>query len=335
MELTKIVRQSESEQQIRNVLMSSRSYNTTRQQIHWLQQFQWHSRRLTHGAEPLGRMDEQGLYVFPTHGLEWERNKTKLLERNRKLNHPVAKIKAVANGRHAQKADSSKARGLLPLLYLCRDSKVMLVANLKAAWGLYNGAVGTVVDILYKDGCRPSDDPAPLPDVVSVRFPGYKGPPYSNVDPTVVSIVPVSRSADCTCRFKRLQVSLRLAWGTTIHKYQGMAVGDGEASRYVVIHPGKHDFEARNPVPLFVALSRATSAGGEGTDPDFAFHEDFLINDDRFKPVDTPTTRARAVEMEKLCVLASQCKQREDLAAAYSEETFLRIVEWAPSQGHP
>ena len=228
-ELTEIVRQSASEQQLRDVLMSSRTYNTTRQQIHWLQQFQWHSLRLTHGAELLGRMDEQGLYVFPTHRLEWERNKTKLLECNRKPNHPVAKIKAVDNGRHAQKADSSKARGLLPLLYLCRDSKVMLVANLKAAWGLYNGAVGTVVDILYKDGCRPRDDPAPLPNVVFVRFPGYKGPPYINEDPTVVPIVPVSRSTDCTCRCMRLQVPLRLAWGTTIHKCQGMTVGDGEA----------------------------------------------------------------------------------------------------------
>ena len=334
-ELTEIVRQSASEQQLRDVLMSSRTYNTTRQQIHWLQQFQWHSLRLTHGAELLGRMDEQGLYVFPTHRLEWERNKTKLLECNRKPNHPVAKIKAVDNGRHAQKADSSKARGLLPLLYLCRDSKVMLVANLKAAWGLYNGAVGTVVDILYKDGCRPRDDPAPLPDVVFVRFPGYKGPPYINEDATVVPIVPVSRSTDCTCRCMRLQVPLRLAWGTTIHKCQGMTVGDGEASRYVVIHPGKHDFEARNPGALFVALSRAKSAGGEGTDPDFAFHEDFLINDDRFKPVDTPTTRARAVEMERLRVLASHCKQREDLAPAYLEEIFLRMLEWAQSQGDP
>ena len=51
-------------------------------------------------------------------------------------------------------------------------------------------------------------------------------------------------------------------------------------------------------------------------------------------PVDTPTTRARAAEMERLHVLANQCKQREDLAAAYSEETFLRMVEWAQSQGH-
>ena len=30
-----------------------------------------------------------------------------------------------------------------------------------------------------------------------------------------------------------------------------------------------------------MALSRAKSAGGEGRDPDFAFHEDVLINNDR------------------------------------------------------
>ena len=123
----------------------------------------------------------------------------------------------------------------------------MLVVNLKADWGLYNGAVGTVVDIVYKQGCRPTDNSTPLPDVVFVRFPGYKGPPYIDEDPNLVPIVPVSRSTDCTCRCKRLQVPLRLSWGTTIHKCQGMTVGTGEAFRYVVIHPGKHNFEAKNP----------------------------------------------------------------------------------------
>ena len=233
------------------------------------------------------------------------------------------------------KADSNKAGGLLPLLYLCRDSKVMLVVNLKADWGLYNGAVGTVVDIVYKGGRRPTDDPAPLPDAVLVRFPGSRGPPYINEDPTVVPIVPVSHSTECACRCKHLQVLLRLAWGTTIHKCRGMTVGDREAFRYVVVHPGDHGFEARNPGALFVALSRAKSAGGERRDPDFAFHEDVLINNDRFRPVDTPTTRARAVEIERLHVfIATQCRQRKLLAPAYREATFLRLVEWAQSQDH-
>ena len=85
-------------------------------------------------------------------------------------------------------------------------------------------------------------------------------------------------------------------------------MGVGEAFGYVVIHPGKHDFEAKNPGALFVVLSRAKSAGGEGRDPDFAFNEAVLINEDRFSPVNTPTTRARAVEMERLHVLATECQ---------------------------
>ena len=138
-ELTQIIRQNESEQQLRDVLMSLRNYTTTPQQIRWLQQFQWHNLHMSHGPELLVRMDEHGLYIFPTNRLEKERNKTKLLECNRQPNHPVAKIKAVDNGRHAVKADSIKAGGLLPLLYLSCDSKVILVVNLKADWGLYNG----------------------------------------------------------------------------------------------------------------------------------------------------------------------------------------------------
>ena len=50
--------------------------------------------------------------------------------------------------------------------------------------------------------------------------------------------------------------------------------------------------------------------------------------------MDTPTTRAKTVEMERLRVLENQCKKREELIAAYSEEAFISKVEWAQSQGH-
>ena len=83
-----------------------------------------------------------------------------------------------------------------------------------------------------------------------------------------------------------------------------------------------------------MALSRAKSAAREGRDPDFSFHEDVLINNDRFRPVETATTRARAVEIERLHVLVTQCRQRRVLALAYREQTFLRLVEWAQSQDH-
>ena len=96
-ELTLIIRQNESEQQLRDVLMSLRNYTTTPQQIHWLQQFQWHKLHMSHGPELLTRMDEQGLYIFPTHSLEWQRNNSKLLECNRQQNHPVARQLTMAD----------------------------------------------------------------------------------------------------------------------------------------------------------------------------------------------------------------------------------------------
>ena len=76
-ELAAIVRQSESEHQLRDVLMSLRTYSTTHQQINWLQQFQWHNLQLSHGPELLTRIDEQGLYVFPTHRMGLHRVETK------------------------------------------------------------------------------------------------------------------------------------------------------------------------------------------------------------------------------------------------------------------
>ena len=108
----------------------------------------------------------------------------------------------------------------------------------------------------------------------------------------------------------------------------------GKAFWYVVIHPGKYEFESNNPGTLFVALSRAKSASGRGSDPDFAFHEDVLLNDDRLKLVNTPTTQARQTEMQRLCLLVNQCKEMEAFSQAYQEETFIRLVEWAESQSH-
>ena len=111
-------------------------------------------------------------------------------------------------------------------------------------------------------------------------------------------------------------------------------MGIGKAFRYLVTYPEKYEFEAKNPSTLFVALSRAKSASGRGSDPDFAFHEDVLLNDDRLKLVNTPTTQARQTEMQGLCLLANQCKEMEAFSLAYQEETFTRLVEWAESQSH-
>lgn len=56
----------------------------------------------------------------------------------------------------------------------------MLRTNLSTSIGLVNGAVGTVRDILYEAGKRPSTD---MPAAVMVEFDNYSGPclPVSNL----------------------------------------------------------------------------------------------------------------------------------------------------------
>ena len=46
-----------------------------------------------------------------------------------------------------------------------------------------------------------------------------------------------------------------------------MTIGEGQASRYIIINPGTRSFESRNPGALFVALSRAKSSGIGFKDP--------------------------------------------------------------------
>jgi hypothetical protein len=86
-----------------------------------------------------------------------------------------------------------------------------------------------------------------------------------------------------------------------------MTNGDGVSSRYIVINPGTRKFESLNPGAFFVALSRAKTAGGHETAPDFAWHPSILVNTDRlYHNVDTPTTRARQAEILRIKTLSNE-----------------------------
>ena len=133
---------------------------------------------------------------------------------------------------------------------------------------------------MYFNGRKSGDS---LPDVVMVEFDKYTGLPFVPYNPKLVPIVPVERRIDCKCHCcKRKQLPLRLAWGTTIHRCQGMKIGKGQSSKYIVIDPGSKGLESQNPGALFVVLSRAKSAGGGADDlPDFVWHPAVLVNPDR------------------------------------------------------
>ena len=230
---------------------------------------------------------------------------------------------SISQGQHARKCPSDKAGGLQPILYLCKNAKVTLTMNISVAFGLYNGASGTVVDLIYSSGKRPPED---LPDVVMVMFPKYTGPPFYIDQPQIIPITPIEKRLDCSCRScKRTQIPLRLGWASTIHRCQGLTIGHNESNRYIIIDPGTTAFESRNPGALFVALSRAKSAGNSNKDPDFAWNENIILNEDRLcHVVRTPTTTARTKEINR--ILEMQQHTREKYRNLQNEHKYINFV---------
>ncbi|KAL2481045.1 ATP-dependent DNA helicase [Abeliophyllum distichum] len=72
----------------------------------------------------------------------------------------------------ATKSEPDQAKGLEKLLYISVGARVMLRANLATHNGLVNGAMGTVVDIVYAVNCK---SPCDLPLAIIVDFDNYRG----------------------------------------------------------------------------------------------------------------------------------------------------------------
>ena len=276
-ELKKSMRQDSSEAELRRALDHLRNYEVDNQDVDFLQQFQWNSLESKFSKTTMEKMKDDALFVFPTLEEEWDHNSKQILKTN--LIHPIAKIKCENHGIHASSAPAQKCHGLQKTLFLCEDAKVVLTINVNNRFHLFNGSVGKVVDIVYGPGRSPKDG---FPAYILVDFPKFTGPAIILEHPTYVAVPVVQRRVECNC-CSRKQLPLRLGWGLTIHKCQGMNIGQGELNRHVVITPGSCGFESRNPGALYVAASRAKCSGSDDRLPDLAFHEKVILNADRLK----------------------------------------------------
>jgi hypothetical protein len=73
---------------------------------------------------------------------------------------------------------------------LCRDSMVEITkVNIEPKWGLFNGAIGTVINIFFRQGENPNE--VHLPTVVVVDLKHYRGPVWDKYNPTHVTILPI------------------------------------------------------------------------------------------------------------------------------------------------
>jgi len=143
--------------------------------------------------------------------------------------------------------------------------------NFVPEWGLFNGAIGTVDEIVFKDDESPNDNNLPL--YVAVHFENYTGPVWDPQNPKVVPIpiinVPCNRDHRC-CSLN--VCPLVPAYATTIHKFQGQSAGPTRKGQKVnevqriVCCPGTILFESQNPGLLYTLISRATTIGTPGQD---------------------------------------------------------------------
>ena len=174
------------------------------------------------------------------------------------LKNPVALISAENSTPQAKKALANKAGGLHNNTIICKDSKVMLLANLWKEQGLTNGANGFVRYIIYDENLRPPK----LPTCVLVYFPQYTGPSFFPDDPTkekLVPIVPVQRSwYEKTKEHQRIMLPLIPSYAISIHKSQGQTLDK------IILNIGIKEFA---PGLTYTALSRAKKLENIAFDP--------------------------------------------------------------------
>jgi hypothetical protein len=151
---------------------------------------------------------------------------------------------------------------------LCWDAMVEITkVNIEPKWGLFNGAIGTVVDTIFRQRENPNE--GHLPIVVFVDLKHYRGPIWDKDNPTHVPIVPIQRRCEPMC-CTRKQIPLQIAWTKTTHSLQGYNASPTakhqtpNAIQRIVIYLGERTDEMLNPGLTYIAMSRATAIGDLG-----------------------------------------------------------------------
>lgn len=141
-------------------------------------------------------------------------------QRLRDCKQPILRIKSTHTGQGAEGANDDEADGLDPHLCICLGARVMLTENIWVENGLVNGSMGTVRDIVWREGQDPTKD---MPTAIRVEVDDYEGPKFPGTD--YIPIFPVTRrfeykKRDCS----RTKFPLRPAYAITVHKAQGLTL---------------------------------------------------------------------------------------------------------------
>ena len=217
------------------------------------------------------KIEKNAMYLFGNKEPRDRLNRSKLKELQG-VHNPVAFIKshtiANKNGKKAANNSHYDNESIVPAILICVGAKVAITGkNFHPNWGLYNRTIGTVVDIVF----RPNENPnhGDLPLYILVDFHQYRGPVYIEGQPTLVPIPTVQKLCNKHKCCKREFVPLKLAFGKTIHTFQGQNAGPvakgqpPNAVQCIICDPGTRQFEGICPGLFYTVLTRATTLGEE------------------------------------------------------------------------
>jgi hypothetical protein len=173
---------------------------------------------------------------------------------------PVAKIKAqYVSCHHGIVNHCAKESSLPTRVAICVGSIVMLLRNFVVEYKLMNGSVGTIREIVYKSNNGPDNDNE-LPSYVIVEFPNSTIPEEDSLIPgKPATMVPIPIVID-RCQKRCCSVTtvpLRVCIAITIHKSQGMTIGDGQIFEKVIVYLPEAGSRS-DPGLELVAFSRAS-----------------------------------------------------------------------------
>lgn len=218
----------------------------------------------------------------------------------------------------------------------CRGSRVSIDRNLWQEVGLFNGALGTVVDIRYKTRESPLLGDFPAYVIVDMDF--YKGPIWDSQNPTRVPIPIAERFCRKGCCVME-SIPLTVSFARTLHKFQGQQVGPNHSNKMMVFGPGSCTFEASSPGLLYVGLSRMSTIGPTVNDSCFYFfgpdaNENRLTNvthkrGDKSKPT---KEKYKRVVLREVWERYLDRNERNN-SISYSSNERSMILTWSESIG--
>ena len=133
----------------------------------------------------------------------------------------------------------------------------MLLVNYIPEVGLMNGSVGTVIDI-----CSPNSDRSNSDDhsnYVIVHFENCTIPEDQKLIPGLPSMyvpIPVHKSTCDNHCCTMHSIPLRVCKAITIHKSQGITIGENQMFKYAVVHFPEAP-QPDSPIQALVAFTRA------------------------------------------------------------------------------